>query len=412
MPLSLCLTAKDDNLSGIVDITVIAKPEWLNVTSSTPGNPANIILEGTPLQAGNFELSFSLTDGVNTAAYSKDIIVAMDEPPVIIITSPIEGGMHYTPSVLVTGAVYEDTSSVASVFINGNEVEVINEVEFSYLLLPLIPEENTITITAEDEAGNIGTATVTITYTPSTEVEPGQSIQEAIDDQESLPVIYVRDGTYTEDIYMKAGKALIGESLNTVIKGHVIFKEANTSIETFTIKYPEEICIDFISGNGAYQNLRVMADGAVTAINSEITVKGCIIMPYQSEGIEPISSEVITFGKGIQIWNLYGNPDIAPMIENCDIRNADTGIYLFSQAFGGAILGEIKENILDHNNDGILLRMHKEKPIISDNEITNSINGIHITYEDGLLLQERLNNITGNAFTDNKYNIFCDELGE
>ena len=56
--------------------------------------------------------------------------------------------------------------------------------------------------------------------------------------------------------------------------------------------------------------------------------------------------------------------------------------------------------------------MHKEKPLIKDNEITNSINGIHITYEDDTLPQERLNNIINNTFDGNTDDIWCDELGE
>ena len=79
----------------------------------------------------------------------------------------------------------------------------------------------------------------------------------------------------------------------------------------------------------------------VTSINSEITIRNCLILP----DMETINLEggynppLENYGKGIQIWNLYGNPDIAPLIQNCEISNADIGIYLYSQAFGGAILG-------------------------------------------------------------------------
>ena len=37
-------------------------------------------------------------------------------------------------------------------------------------------------------------------------------------------------------------------------------------------------------------------------------------------------------------------------------------------------------------------------------------NGIHITYEDGALLAERLNNIINNTFSGNTDDIWCDEL--
>ena len=333
-------------------------------------------------------------------------VLIEDAPPRVTIILPKDGSTHYTFSILVTGTVSDDVSRITSVLINGNTVPV-SEGSFSYVFSGLTAGENTITVTAQDGTGNISTASATITYIPSTEVYPGESVQTAIDDPGSLPVIYVHDGAYTEDIYMKTGKALIGEpGLKTIIKGRIIFKEADTSIQTFTIEYPEQIFIDFTSEDGYYQNLKVLADGAVTAINSEIAVKGCLIKP------DPAIFGANKFGKGIQVWNLYGNPDITPLIENCEISNTDTGIYLYSQDFGGAILGEIKNNMLDNNKYGITLRMHKEKPLIQDNEITNSIHGIHINYEDGALLQERLNNIVNNTFSGNADDIWCDELGE
>ena len=91
--------------------------------------------------------------------------------------------------------------------------------------------------------------------------------------------------------------------------------------------------------------------------------------------------------------------------------NANAGISLFSQAFGGPMLGQIKNNTFVNNDYGILLRMHKENPLIQDNIITTSSDsGIHITYEDGTLLNNRIINILGNDFFDNTYNVWCDEI--
>ncbi|MFH0839989.1 MAG: hypothetical protein V1883_03105, partial [Candidatus Omnitrophota bacterium] len=147
-------------------------------------------------------------------------------------------------------------------------------------------------------------------------------------------------------------------------------------------------------------------DAGVTAVNSDISVKNCIIRP------DPEIFGEAKFGKGIQILNLGGSADIAPLIENNLILNADTGIYLFSQAFGGAILGEIKDNTLNNNNSGIIMRMHKENPAIQNNIITRAIDAIHLTYDS--LLTERLANITNNCFGadvyGNTHNVWCDEL--
>lgn len=188
------------------------------------------------------------------------------------------------------------------------------------------------------------------------------------------------------------------------MKGNIFLLNSNSTVERLSVLYKDS---GFVSYSDAYySDFKIINGAGITAINSAITVKNCIIMP------DPYIFENAKFGKAIQVWNLYGSQDISPAIENNLILNADTGIYLFSQAFGGAILGEIRNNTLDLNRYGIVIRMHKEKPLIRDNEIINSINAVHITYEDGTLLQERLNNIVNNTFSGNTDDIWCDELGE
>ena len=246
-----------------------------------------------------------------------------------------------------------------------------------------------------------------ITVEADITVSPGESIQDAVNNSSDGDIIYVREGSYVENINAegKTNLWIKGEDiLGTVIRGSISCTDSDISVEHMSILYDEGEELTY--SNEYYSNLCIMKDAGVTAVNSNITVKDCLIMP------DPDIFGMAKFGKGIQIWNLYRNPAIVPIIENCEILRADTGIYLYSQVFGGAILGEIKNNTLDNNNYGIILRMHKEKPLIQDNTITVSTNGIHITYEDGTLLAERLGNITGNAFTDNKYDIWCDELGE
>ena len=118
------------------------------------------------------------------------------------------------------------------------------------------------------------------------------------------------------------------------------------------------------------------------------------------------------YGKGIQIWNLYGTTDITPLVQNNLILNAETAIYLYSQDSGGAILGEITNNTLDLNTSGIVLRMHRENPAIHNNIITRSEDAVHLTYDS--LLAERLAGITDNCFGAgafaNTNNVWCDAL--
>jgi len=116
------------------------------------------------------------------------------------------------------------------------------------------------------------------------------------------------------------------------------------------------------------------------------------------------------FGTGIQAWDLYGSATITPNIQNNFITRAETGIYLFSQAFGGSVDGTIHYNTLYDNNYGIVLRMHRENPLIANNIITGSANGIHLSYEDGTLLTDRLAAIMYNDLWSNTNNIWCNAL--
>ena len=265
-----------------------------------------------------------------------------------------------------------------------------------------------VVFVARDSSGRCDYQVITIGVTPAgyKGVLPGESIQSVIDGSLSGDSIYIFNDMHKENLQLQSKNlTLKGENASdTTIKGNISLADSNSTVENLTIQYNNTN--ELIYSNGYYADFKLLCDAGITAINSAITLKDCIIMP------DPGIFGTAKFGKGIEIWNLYGSNDIAPLIENCRISNADTGIYLFSQAFGGAILGEIKNNTLDNNNYGITLRMHKEKPLIKDNEITNSINGIHITYKDGILLQERLNNIINNTFSGNADDIWCDELGE
>ncbi len=242
-------------------------------------------------------------------------------------------------------------------------------------------------------------------YKGEIDVVPGESIQNAIDNCIDNGVVHVLEGTYEEDISIRDtnGLRLMGDiNGGTIVEGTISFEDSDSSIEDFTIHYKDGGTLSY--SDDYYTDFKLLKDAGITAINSEITVKNCIIMPDQD-------IFMTNYGKGIQIWNLYGSLDINPVIEDNLIQNAHTGIYLYSQAFGGAINGIIQDNDLQDNDYGIVLRMHKEKPYIDNNTISNSIHGIHLTYYD--LYFERCDNITeNNTFPGCADDIYCDELGE
>ncbi|MDD5680243.1 MAG: PKD domain-containing protein [Candidatus Omnitrophica bacterium] len=234
-------------------------------------------------------------------------------------------------------------------------------------------------------------------------VSPGESIQDAVNNSSDGDIICVREGSYVENINAegKTNLRIKGEDISgTVIRGSISCVDSDLSVEHMSILYGD-------SEELTYSDLCIMKDAGVTAVNSNVTVKDCLIMP------DPDIFGIAKSGKGIQIWNLYGNPEIAPIIENNLILNADMGMYLFSQVFSGVISGRIKNNTLVANNCGILLRMHKENPVIQNNIITNSADsGVYMTYEDGALLNKRISDILGNDFFNNTHNVWCDAAQE
>ncbi|MDD5679697.1 MAG: hypothetical protein PHI59_00415 [Candidatus Omnitrophica bacterium] len=221
-------------------------------------------------------------------------------------------------------------------------------------------------------------------YAATIEVHPGESIQNAINQASSGDEVFIFSGLYAEDILMKDGVDLTGESYNLVIiNGRISFQDASSTIKDVTIIFPEGNFLTYT--NTYYDGFSLQDDAGITIINSVPVIQGCLITP----DLDSIISTPEYYGKGIQIWNMYHNPDASPDITNNIIIDTECGIYYFSQVFGGAILGQIKNNTLYHNRDGIVLRMHKEKPEIKNNIIIGGESGLFLTYGDGALFNER-----------------------
>jgi len=239
-------------------------------------------------------------------------------------------------------------------------------------------------------------------------VSPGESIQDAIASTSSGDIVYISAGTYTEDITVadKDGLTIMGRGYNnTIIKGNIAFINSDGWVQDISLHYHDAGYLTY--SNTHYTDWQTTNDAGITAIDSEVNIKNCLIMP------DPAIFGANNYGKGIQIWNLYESDEITPIIENNLILKADTGIFMFSQAFGGKIKGEVRYNTLDLNETGIMLRMTKEAPEMHNNIITRSGDAIHLTYGD--ILPERLalikNNCFGAGSFDNVHDIWCDELG-
>jgi len=246
-----------------------------------------------------------------------------------------------------------------------------------------------------------------VLYAATVEVHPGESIQNAINQAAPGDTVFVFSGIYAEDVIMKDGVTLDGDHYARVIlKGKVLFKDKPSILKNITILFPESSLLSY--SNSQYSDFKIDNDAGITIINSSPVIQNCVIKPD-----DPPREY---YGKAIQIWNLYNpNPDpdlsaISPSIEGVLIQNTECGIYYFSQAFSGKILGQIKNNTFYHNKTAVTFRMHKESPQIYNNIFdASSDTAVYFTYEDGSIFGERKEKINNNLFYKNTRNFWCDE---
>ena len=170
---------------------VITGPETLITVGSTPiqvsgtvNTPSGLLtLNGVAVEHSNgqFQADVALEEGLNTIIArltdamgnetTDSIVVSMDlTAPYVTIESPTDGQILNTPSTAVSGLINDIVRGTvnendANVTVNGIPGSVSNR---SYLAqnIPLQIGENTITVTGSDQVGNVGTASIKVTYQP------------------------------------------------------------------------------------------------------------------------------------------------------------------------------------------------------------------------------------------------------
>jgi len=143
------------------------------IVSGTLSDPtATVAVNGHVAQVSGSTFSYSglsLSEGPNTITVSAvdpagnigtdSIVVNLDTvPPVVQITAPQQNAIVSTPSITVNGTVNE---AITSVYVN-NTLATISGNRYSASSISLVEGVNTITVSAVDEAGNSGMATVTV----------------------------------------------------------------------------------------------------------------------------------------------------------------------------------------------------------------------------------------------------------
>ena len=260
------------------------------------------------------------------------------------------------------------------------------------------------------------------------------TIQEAINAANPGDTIYVRAGTYYENVVMNKTLSLVGESRESaIIDGNltgtvVTITAGRVLVSNFTIRNSGEhwpysgiraeashsnvinnnitnnndgiflypfVSNNTISGNNITNSYSygIWLDGpnynnTISGNNITNNVYGILL---QSSSNNIISGNNITnsYSYGIWLWGSSNNT-----ISGNNITNENRGIYVY-----GSSNNTIYGNDITGNNQGIALQYSSNNTFISGNNITNNGQGIYLYYYSYNIT------ISGNNITNNYYGI-------
>lgn len=150
---------KTSTISVKVDGTAITDIKTTAITNgySVTATPASALSDGS------HTVKINASDNDGNAAEEKSATFTVDTvPPTLNVTSPAEGLITASETVVVSGTTNDATSSPTTVTVNGNSVTVAANGSFS-TTVTLEEGENTITIVATDTAGKTSTVTRHVT---------------------------------------------------------------------------------------------------------------------------------------------------------------------------------------------------------------------------------------------------------
>ena len=242
---------------------------------------------------------------------------------------------------------------------------------------------------------------------PATIIVPDDyvTIQEAINSASEGDIIYVKAGTYSEDITInKIGLKIFGENGNSVVQGTVVVEVDNVLFSGFTIQ-----------GNGHSSTVGILLNN----------VDCCNIL---SNNVSNMDVGISIYHEPSMLEKTYGRNNVCRNI----LTNNDVGIFsTFSMDIPlGTIYGDsMFGNILADNSYGILLSYDIGIPdvdktyggnVICGNTLLNNVHGFYFNYSMGILNlsdNEHIvfgeNIIHGNNVTNNGYiiEVYCEDIG-
>jgi len=234
---------------------------------------------------------------------------------------------------------------------------------------------------------------------PETFIVPDDypTIQAALDNANSGDTIFVRNGTYHENLIVNKSVSLIGEDKNLVIidgglNGSVITVRAdNVIIQNFTIRN---------SGNRIYDS------GVLVNNSTNVNIIQNIIQGTSNSIRLNFSSHNIISGNKIFIASFGGiviDSSTDNIVSNNNISGCQWGIYIYASNNNF-----VSNNFVSENFYGIYLYSSGNNTVSGNNVSFNYQVGIHITFYSGdnIFYHNNLNNVNATNVRSNMMNIW------
>ena len=167
------ITSPEDQLTtNFSPVLVEGTVDDLTVSSIDVSGNVEDVIDGTwsgqvVLSEGSNYITATATDAAGNPGSDSITVYFVTSAPEVTITSPADQSSTSTSPIIVTGTV--DDPAITSIDLNGSQLSVDNGTWSGPV--SLAEGSNLITATATDGAGNIGSDSITVYFTPQNELQ-------------------------------------------------------------------------------------------------------------------------------------------------------------------------------------------------------------------------------------------------